>query len=167
MTDVAGSYLRADGLRDLRLGRGWSARQLADECERFGPPLLTRSTIAKIEAGVRKAVTSREVAVFAAALGVDTSRLLCGASVGPVVRGLSVPVVSGPDDWQGVKPTYLREARTLAFDAGSLPELFGQVASYCTGFERPVEIVALSVVQAAPPDGTCALMLTWMPWPGL
>nr|WP_269821868.1 helix-turn-helix domain-containing protein [Nocardia asteroides] len=59
-------------VRRLRTQRGWSAQKLADHCR----GVLTRSTIAKIESGVRQAVTVEELAVLAVALGVDETALL-------------------------------------------------------------------------------------------
>jgi transcriptional regulator with XRE-family HTH domain len=67
--------LAARRIRTLRKERGWSAQQLADECSRTGMGSLTRSTIAKIESGVRR-VTADEVTVLARALGVTASELL-------------------------------------------------------------------------------------------
>jgi len=63
-------------LRRLRQQRGWTAADLAEECHRIGAPSLTRSTIAKIESGVRKSVTAEEVAALARALSVEPSDLL-------------------------------------------------------------------------------------------
>jgi transcriptional regulator with XRE-family HTH domain len=67
--------LAARRMHTLRKERGWSAQQLADECSRAGMGSLTRSTIAKIESGVRR-VTADEVTVLARALGVTASELL-------------------------------------------------------------------------------------------
>jgi transcriptional regulator with XRE-family HTH domain len=60
----------------LRRRRGWSARRLAEECARIGTPSLTRGTLAKIESGVRKSVTTEELVALARALGVTPSNLL-------------------------------------------------------------------------------------------
>jgi transcriptional regulator with XRE-family HTH domain/DNA-binding NarL/FixJ family response regulator len=59
-------------IRRLRTQRGWSAQQLADQCG----GALTRSTIAKIESGVRRIVTVEEIAVLAQAFQVDPQDLL-------------------------------------------------------------------------------------------
>jgi transcriptional regulator with XRE-family HTH domain len=66
----------AERIRRWREQRGWTARQLADECARAGLPALTRSTIAKIESGVRKSVSAEEVATLARVFGVTPAALL-------------------------------------------------------------------------------------------
>lgn len=63
-------------VRRLRRERGWSAAQLAMACATAGYPGLTRSTIAKIESGVRKTVTAAEVAGLAKALDITPTQLL-------------------------------------------------------------------------------------------
>lgn len=73
----------ADRLRDLRRERGISARELAARCTQLGMPSLTRSTIAKIESGVRDFVTVAEAAVLAEALNVAPSYLLGSISKVP------------------------------------------------------------------------------------
>ena len=77
-TTVTGSA--ADHIRRLRLERGWTAQQLADECKLAGFPALTRGTIAKIESKARKHVTADELAVLAHVLGVDVDELLGSAA---------------------------------------------------------------------------------------
>ncbi|WP_228001753.1 helix-turn-helix domain-containing protein [Nocardia australiensis] len=59
-------------VRRLRAQRGWSAQQLADRCG----DTLTRSTIAKIESGVRQTVKVEELEALAHAFGVDEAELL-------------------------------------------------------------------------------------------
>ena len=61
MSQVSVTSQVADRIRSLRSERRWSARQLADECARTGMSSLTRSTIAKIESGVRKSITVDEL----------------------------------------------------------------------------------------------------------
>lgn len=73
---VLASAAVAERVRRWRLQRGWTAQQLADECARAGLPALTRSTVAKIESGVRKSVSADEVAVLSRALGVTPAALL-------------------------------------------------------------------------------------------
>ncbi|MGH3923375.1 MAG: helix-turn-helix domain-containing protein, partial [Pseudonocardiaceae bacterium] len=68
--------LAAERVRRLRIQHGWSARQLAEECARAGLHTLTRSTIAKIESGVRKSITAEEVEVLARVLGTTPTNLL-------------------------------------------------------------------------------------------
>lgn len=76
MADATVTRTVADRVRSLRRGRGWSARELAEACERAGMATLTRSAIAKIESGVRKSVTADELAILAAVLKVPLSALL-------------------------------------------------------------------------------------------
>lgn len=63
-------------IRLLRVQRGWSAKQLADRCERAGAASLTRGTIAKIESGTRQSITADEVVVLADILDVTPTHLL-------------------------------------------------------------------------------------------
>jgi transcriptional regulator with XRE-family HTH domain len=74
-------------LRDLRQQRGMSARELAERAADAGVPGLTRSTIAKIESGVRNFVTVEELGALAAALEVPPSELISPAGPGRRVWG--------------------------------------------------------------------------------
>ena len=56
-------------IRDARKARGWSVQQLADACAAAGMESLTRSTLAKIESGIREFITVDELVVIADALG--------------------------------------------------------------------------------------------------
>ena len=76
MDEVSVTRHVADSVRSLRAERGWSARQLAEECDRAGGTSLTRGTIAKIESGGRKHVTAEELAVLAQVLQVSPTDLL-------------------------------------------------------------------------------------------
>jgi transcriptional regulator with XRE-family HTH domain len=67
-------------LRGLRRQRGLSAREIAERCAEAGVPSLSRSTIAKIESGVRNFVTVEEIGALAAALGVRPADLLSPVS---------------------------------------------------------------------------------------
>jgi transcriptional regulator with XRE-family HTH domain len=58
--------------------RHLSARQLAELCAELGSPSLTRSAIAKLEAGQRETLTDDEIAHLAQALGVSSSDLIEG-----------------------------------------------------------------------------------------
>jgi transcriptional regulator with XRE-family HTH domain len=71
MTSIVG-----DRVRQLRTQVGWSAQQLADACASAGHPSLTRSTIAKIESGVRQSVTQEELAILAEALNSELADLM-------------------------------------------------------------------------------------------
>ena len=85
-------------IRQLRRERGWSARDLAEACERMGQRSLTRGTIAKIESGVRKSVTADEVACLARVFDITPTDLLAPESeqftAGPLPPGRS-PATGG------------------------------------------------------------------------
>lgn len=68
-------------VRALRHARGWSAERLAAACVDAGYQSLTRSTIAKIESGVRKNITVEEIAGLANALGTTPTQLLTDESM--------------------------------------------------------------------------------------
>ncbi|WP_146060278.1 helix-turn-helix domain-containing protein [Amycolatopsis sp. CA-128772] len=76
MKEATVTAVVADRLRQLRVGRGWSAQRLADECALIEPSSLTRGTIAKIESGARKSITAEEIATLALVLGVTPNDLL-------------------------------------------------------------------------------------------
>jgi tetratricopeptide (TPR) repeat protein/transcriptional regulator with XRE-family HTH domain len=66
----------AGQLQRLRREQRIPARELATRCAELGMPSLTRSTIAKIESGVRNFVTVAEAVTLAQALGVPPGELL-------------------------------------------------------------------------------------------
>lgn len=68
----------AQRVKTLRKRRDWTAQRLADECAKLGAPSLTRSTIAKIESGVRKLVKWHELVTLAHALEVQPADLVEG-----------------------------------------------------------------------------------------
>ncbi|ASW55217.1 pentapeptide repeat-containing protein [Plantactinospora sp. KBS50] len=70
----------ATRIRRLRDERHWSARQLAQRCAELDMPSLSRSTIAKIEAGLR-GIDVEELHVLALALGVTFDQLTADTSV--------------------------------------------------------------------------------------
>ncbi|UOX89255.1 FxSxx-COOH system tetratricopeptide repeat protein [Amycolatopsis sp. FBCC-B4732] len=76
MASGADTPTLAAKIRRLRKERGWSAQRLADQCAKLGEPALTRSTIAKIESGVRRSVHAGELAVLARAFEVSPGVLL-------------------------------------------------------------------------------------------
>ena len=78
-------------LRDLRRGQGMSAREVASRCAALGVPSLSRSTIAKIESGVRGFVTVEEAAALAMALGVTPSDLFRSDLTAPIGQAWNVP----------------------------------------------------------------------------
>lgn len=63
-------------IRQLRLQLGLSARELAEMCASAGQPSLTRSTIAKIESGVRDFITIDELDALARALDIQPHDLV-------------------------------------------------------------------------------------------
>lgn len=81
--EPASEYLAAR-IRQLRDDRGWAAQWLADQCVEAGCPSLTRAAIAKIESGVRQAVTLDEAVTLAWVLGVDIADLAPPASKRPL-----------------------------------------------------------------------------------
>jgi transcriptional regulator with XRE-family HTH domain len=98
------SRFLAAQVRTLRAQRGLSARRLADLCQDLGQPSLTRGTIAKIESGVRGAVTFDEAVTLARALGVALSDLVPPV---PAAEGESGPreAISGRDQELVEEPT--------------------------------------------------------------
>ncbi|MFG1605667.1 NACHT domain-containing protein [Actinoplanes sp. NPDC049265] len=85
----------AERVRQLRKDRGWSAQRLAEECARYGPPWLSRGTIAKIESGIRKSVTTDDLTVLARAFGVEPTALL--TETGSDLPALIAPQPITPD----------------------------------------------------------------------
>ncbi len=80
-------------MRQLRQQRGWSALQLADACTQEGFASLTRSTIAKIESGVRQSITAEEIAVLARVFGVTPTDLMPTPAADPLPALLDDPQV--------------------------------------------------------------------------
>ncbi len=72
-------------VRARRLDRNMTARELAEATRATGLP-LSRSTISKIEAGLRERVFADEVAALAMALGTDPGALM-GWGQGRVAPG--------------------------------------------------------------------------------
>lgn len=103
MSGVSVTRQVADQVRRLRAERGWSARQLAEECIRAGATSLTRSTLAKIESGDRKSITADELAVLALVLHVSPSALLSAQAVQAESNGPS----QASDGW------YVESLRSL------------------------------------------------------
>ncbi|MGW3993187.1 helix-turn-helix domain-containing protein [Amycolatopsis sp. NPDC004772] len=107
-----------ESVRRLRRERKWSAQRLADECALVGATNLTRGTLAKIESGVRKNVTTDELVALAKALGVQPGALLTdGGDTPPALP----PPTAGKRPYQGAPPSLSkRTARTLADDLARL-----------------------------------------------
>lgn len=62
-------------LRRARLRKGWTQRQLAEECRRLGTP-VSDGNIARAERGTRGGIGVRKLPALAEALGVDVDDLL-------------------------------------------------------------------------------------------
>jgi transcriptional regulator with XRE-family HTH domain len=79
---------------------GLSAKQVADECERLGMPSISRTVITKLENGRREDVSTTELQVLAAALGVPAVLLLF-----PLGHAETVEVLPGldVDPWGAIK----------------------------------------------------------------
>src|SRR4051812_5822750 len=76
MAEATVGEIVAVHVKTLREQRGWSARELSEACSRAGAPTLTRSTIAKIESGVRRTVTVEELTGLARAFEISVDDLL-------------------------------------------------------------------------------------------
>src|SRR5205823_10129097 len=129
----------ADRIRQIRRLHGWSARELAEGCEAAGSASLTRSTIAKIESGVRKSVTADEIAVLALVLDVTPTDLIAPGEPavarmpGQGVRqpGLSgLPVVPGGADGPTRRQKHAAAPNFWAALAPAQREAFRSVASW-------------------------------------
>lgn len=149
MADATVTRTVADRVRSLRRGRGWSARELAEACERAGMATLSRSAIAKIESGVRKSVTAAELAVLAEVLKVPPSALLATDAGLLEARGLQ-PLFATSD---------LRELLTLVAE-GQWPDAIdlyrAVVGPHAPALRPDAEVVdVLAALQAfnAKPDG--------------
>jgi transcriptional regulator with XRE-family HTH domain len=99
-------------LRALRRQRGLSAREIADRCAEAGVPSLSRSTIAKIESGVRDFITVEEVGALATALDVRPADLLSPASSSRASRP-----AAALDVWNNLPARDRGYARRPAVDA--------------------------------------------------
>jgi transcriptional regulator with XRE-family HTH domain len=98
MTDDAPSQLMSETarrIRELRRQHGLSARELAERCIAGGASSLTRSTIAKIESGVRPFITLDELAALAAALSITLHDLTRSAADSADVQQDYRPATAG------------------------------------------------------------------------
>jgi transcriptional regulator with XRE-family HTH domain len=111
--------LVADRVRRLRRERGWSTERLAKACEEAGYRMLTRSTIAKIESGVRRTVTATEIAGLAKALGIMPTQLLAPKLLGQPDVALSM--------WPALRAWFGRQATRLGAEESDIEDLgFGK-----------------------------------------
>jgi transcriptional regulator with XRE-family HTH domain len=86
VADVDGRKV-GERIKALRAQRRWSAQALANECSRLGAYTLTRSTISKVEADLRR-LQADEAVTLARALGVSVEELLgTGAGAPRASRG--------------------------------------------------------------------------------
>jgi transcriptional regulator with XRE-family HTH domain len=87
----------AEQVRKYRLQRGWSVRQLAEECAKHGAPQLTTASLGNIERGQdanakrgRREVTAEELLILAVVLRTPPVLLLC-----PIDRVIEMEVIPG------------------------------------------------------------------------
>ncbi|MFF5081464.1 helix-turn-helix domain-containing protein [Actinoplanes sp. NPDC000266] len=118
-------------VKRLRRGQGWTAQQLAERCARAGMPSLTRSTIAKIESGVRKSVASEELVALAQALGVSLSELVEVGSGRPSSARMGRP---GSGAGQGVAVVSIGGRSIRQSVEAALPELSLEDAEFVGQF---------------------------------
>jgi transcriptional regulator with XRE-family HTH domain len=129
-----------EAVRRLRRERDWSAQRLADECAQLGALSLTRGTIAKIESGVRKTVTTDELVDLAKAFGVEPAVLLSDGSEQP-----SPSANANQRAHQGgLRSVSVRSARTIAGDLARLNQ---------ASLERPLLYDDTSSVLGSPRSG--------------
>ena len=126
----------AERVRSLRISRGWSARQLAEECQERGLD-LSREAIAWLETGRRQAISVDELMTFARVLDVAPVHLLVpfsheglvavtpneqapAASVRAWVRG-DAPLPGGdPMEYYRNVPSAEWESRKAVLEAAAL-----------------------------------------------
>lgn len=110
----------------FRVRADLSAQELATRCAKLGLPSLSRVVIAKLENGHREAVSTAELKVLAAALGVPPVLLLF-----PLGRVQAVEVLPGRDahPWDGIR-----------WFTGEIPDLDGGEPD---GRESPISLYSL------------------------
>jgi transcriptional regulator with XRE-family HTH domain len=111
-------------IKTLREEREWTAKRLAEESERTGAPSLTRSALAKVEAGLRR-LRPEEAIALASIFGVPVELLLrASQSREPGAREhltdeRSVPLMTaGPDELGGATAENGRRAELDQLIAG-------------------------------------------------
>jgi transcriptional regulator with XRE-family HTH domain len=114
-------------IRKLRRQRNWTAQRLAEECVRSGAPWLTRGTIAKIESGVRKSITSEELVALAQAFGVTLAHLAGTPSSGSAITH---PERADPGKGQGVILVSVGSPSIRGNVVRSLPDLSLETAEF-------------------------------------
>jgi transcriptional regulator with XRE-family HTH domain len=103
-----------------------TAQALAERCAALGMPSMSRVVIAKLETGRREAVSTAELKVLAAALGVPPVLLLF-----PLGQAQAVEVLPGREahPWDGIR-----------WFTGEMPDLDGGQAD---GRESPISLFSL------------------------
>ncbi|MFY1696217.1 SAVED domain-containing protein [Solwaraspora sp. WMMA2101] len=135
-----------DIVRRLRREQRWTAQHLSDECVRAGAPSLSRSTIAKIESGVRKSVTSEELVALARALRVPLEQLIESGDGEPsIVR----PGARGPGEDQGIILVSIGSPSIKESVKASLPELSLENAIFLAEYLHEDYIAIANIRQVA------------------
>ena len=92
--------LDPDALKLARQRKGWTQRDLAEECERLGTK-IDRGNIGRAENGKQGAIGPRKFPVLAAALGIDISEILTAR---PESAAFKKRATAAPAKGAGTKP---------------------------------------------------------------
>ncbi|MBL1118248.1 helix-turn-helix transcriptional regulator [Streptomyces sp. 110] len=108
----------AGEVRRRRKEMGWSAQDLADQCERFGHP-IPRNVIANMESGRRANLPLVDVMVLAAAL--ETYPVCLIFPVGYVEQTQELPFQDLVPIWDALR-RFTGEQEVPIYDAGLVPD---------------------------------------------
>jgi len=108
----------ASEVRRRRREKGWSAQDLADQCERLGLP-IPRNVIANMESGRRASLPLVDVMVLAAAL--ETYPVCLIFPVGYVDQTQELPFQDLVPTWDALR-RFTGEQEVPANDAGLVPD---------------------------------------------
>ncbi|WP_073947056.1 helix-turn-helix domain-containing protein [Streptomyces kebangsaanensis] len=108
----------AGEVRRRRKEMGWSAQDLADECERLGHP-IPRNVIANMESGRRASLPLVDVMVLAAAL--ETYPVCLIFPVGYVEETQELPFQGLVPTWEALR-RFTGEEDVPGYDAGLVPD---------------------------------------------
>lgn len=108
----------ADEVRRRRREMGWSAQDLADQCERLGHP-IPRNVIANMESGRRASLPLVDVMVLAAAL--ETYPVCLIFPVGYLDRTQELPFQDIVPTWDALR-RFTGEEEVPTYDAGLVPD---------------------------------------------
>ncbi|MFJ4722972.1 helix-turn-helix domain-containing protein [Streptomyces luteogriseus] len=108
----------AGEVRRRRKEMGWSAQDLADQCERLGHP-IPRNVIANMESGRRANLPLVDVMVLAAAL--ETYPICLIFPVGYVERTQELPFQDLIPTWDALR-RFTGEQEMPMYDAGLVPD---------------------------------------------